>query len=273
MASAWREHGLDPDTIRERYLWVGRNEAAPTLSVGIAHGGAGAAVWIDALARGPQDAHLVAIRLPGRESRITEPLSMEVEPLGAETASTIASLLGERRLVLVGVCYGAAVAHAATRYLHEIFGIRPTAFIAVDCAFGSKGKPAALDMHDPAFTRYVRVERLLPDWVWSEPVLTEMLLEQLQADMSAHATYQWPERVTPAADSVIAVTGRRMDAATAAGWAGVADRIQVIDGGTYAHNMLVDDPVRLGQIINSVANDARDGMSRRKLSRTGGTRR
>lgn len=259
MANAPREHRSDPHAIRERYLWVGRNEAAPTLSVGIAHGGAGAAAWIDALARGPQDAHLVAIRLPGRESRITEPLPMEVEPLGAETASTIASLLGERRLVLAGVCYGAAVAHAAARYLHEIFGIRPTAFIAVDCAFGSKGEPAAPDIHDPAFTRYVRVERLLPDWVWSEPVLTEMLLEQLQADISAHATYQWPECVTPPADSVIAVTGRRMDAATAAGWAGVADRIQVMDGGTYAHNMLVDDPVRLGQIISSVANDARDG--------------
>lgn len=257
MANAPREDRCDPQTISERYLWVGRNDAAPTLSVGIAHGGAGAAVWIDALERGPQDAHLVAIRLPGRESRITEPLSMEVEPLGAETASTIASLLGERRLVLAGVCYGAAVAHAAARYLHEIFGIRPTAFIAVDCAFGSKGKPAALDIHDPAFVRYVRVEGLLPDWVWSEPVLTEMLLEQLQADMSAHATYQWPECVMPAADSVIAVTGRRMNAASAAGWAGVADRIQVIDGGAYAHNMLADDPVRLGQLISSVANDAR----------------
>src|SRR5271166_2665742 len=98
-----REPYADALDIRERYLWVARNESSPALSIAIGHGGAGAAAWPEIFPNGHGDANLAAIRLPGRESRIEEPPLYEIELLGAETASTIASLLGKRRLVIAGV--------------------------------------------------------------------------------------------------------------------------------------------------------------------------
>jgi surfactin synthase thioesterase subunit len=232
------------------------------LSVAVSHGGAGAAAWAEVLTRESPDANFVAIRLPGRESRVNEPLAYQVEPLGAETAATIMSLLGRRRLVLAGVCFGAAVVHAAAGQLAEHFGIRPAALVVVDSTFGPPSEPPPPpDLCDPAFERYIRSQGLLPDWVWTDPVLSAMLLSQLHADMSAHAAYQWPENGTPRADLVIVVTGRRVDARSAAHWRHVANQMRVIHGGSYPHNLLVDEPVRLGEIISNASAMAQNGVA------------
>ncbi|MFE2970297.1 thioesterase II family protein [Streptomyces sp. NPDC057428] len=115
----------DPDTASLRVLLV-------------PHSGAGAANARVLVPHLPPDWQLSAVRLPGRESRIREPVG-DLPGLAADVAATARALAGTAPLLVVGVCAGAVIALEAVRTLQDsdpglVAGLVTVSYWSVDHA-------------------------------------------------------------------------------------------------------------------------------------------
>lgn len=77
--------------------------------------GYGAAFWNPVSERLDERAELRAVRLPGRETRYTEPALRRLDRAAAEVAAVVWGEAGNLPVVLVGACSGALVAFEAAR--------------------------------------------------------------------------------------------------------------------------------------------------------------
>ncbi|WNM30388.1 alpha/beta fold hydrolase [Streptomyces sp. Li-HN-5-11] len=123
-----------------------------------------------------------AVRLPGRESRIDEPLLNELEPIVEEVVRGVRAL-GDRPVALFGLCSGALVAFEAARALGP-------GRVSLLAASQMPPAVAARVATEELASREGLAARYLPAELLAEPEMVELLIEVLEADIQAVSGYR-----------------------------------------------------------------------------------
>ncbi|MFE6101520.1 thioesterase II family protein [Streptomyces laurentii] len=144
--------------------------------------GAGAApfrVWASVFGTA---ATVYGVRLPGRESRLDEPLLEDVDSLVKSVVAGVESL-GDRPIVLFGHCSGALLAHEAARAL----GRRVTRLVVASQLPPAEAARTAADELDSESL----AERYLDEGVAHDSEMRAVALRILESDIRAVSGYQF----------------------------------------------------------------------------------
>lgn len=176
------------------------------------HVGAGAAVfrpWIEHL---PPDVELYAVRAPGRENRVTEPLATDGRALLESLAKDLEPLRGEP-FAVVGHCSGSVLAYQYARMLSADSGPQP-----LELVLSSAEGPAVRAIEDPPLhalagpallKRVIDYGGMAPA-VLEDPQLMAMYERILRADYQVVETLRYSPG--PALECPVTVLGGRHDA-------------------------------------------------------------
>ncbi|MDV9171316.1 alpha/beta fold hydrolase [Streptomyces sp. W16] len=162
----------------------------------IPYAGGGATMyrtWPDAL---PGDIEVLAVQLPGRESRFSEPPYRRMEPLAEDLVRAMTPLL-DVPYALVGYSMGAVIAHEVALRLRER-GTGPEALFV--CArrhpLMEPDFPVLEDTTGDEIWERLRDLGGMPKPVLDNPELRSVLLPQIRADLELNSSYRpGPERV------------------------------------------------------------------------------
>lgn len=174
-----------------------------------AHAGAGAADLREFAAQAPDWLDTAAVRLPGRERRIAEPLPQSLRAVVEEAAAAIAA---EWRphwpAFLFGQCAGGLIAFETARRLCAL-GLAPAGLIlsappSPDQDFAGAAQTAA----SADFAANMHAMGALPDAVMADPALLDVVLPALRADFALFEGYRNPADA-PLPLPVLAVAGDR----------------------------------------------------------------
>jgi len=128
-------------------------------------------------------ASVYGVRLPGRESRIDDPLVDDVDSLVKGIVADIAEL-GSRPIFLFGHCSGALLAYEAARALGpQVAGL----IVASQLPPAEAARTAAHELASPALLD----ERYLSNDLAGDPEMRAMALEILEADIRAVSGYRY----------------------------------------------------------------------------------
>jgi medium-chain acyl-[acyl-carrier-protein] hydrolase len=204
----------------------------------VPHVGAGGAAFNSWLDRLPAEVELCAVRLPGRENRLREPLLDDWHEVVASLETALTPLL-DRPFVLVGHCSGSVLAYELARRLTAA-GLPPEMLV-----LSSTDGPAVRRIDDPLhlLPRQELLRRVvefggMAREVLDDPDLMDMFERILRAD------YRVVERLEytpgPPLDVPITVVGGRHDgfvgAPGMAAWATETRRefsLHLLDAGHY----------------------------------------
>jgi medium-chain acyl-[acyl-carrier-protein] hydrolase len=203
------------------------------------HVGSGAAAFNSWLDQVPAGVELCAIRLPGRENRLQEPLMDDWRELAGGLEQAMVPLL-DVPFVLVGHCSGSVLAYELARRLRAAGAARPEMLVlssAEGPAVRRIDEPLHLLPRDELLRRVVNYGGMAPE-VLSDPDLMDMFERILRAD------YRVIERLEysagPPLDVPITVVGGRRDEfvspADMAAWAAETTRefsLHLLDAGHY----------------------------------------
>lgn len=221
----------------------------------VPHSGAGAANARVLQPHLPPDWQLAAARLPGRESRILQPVG-DLANLVADVTATARSLPGTAPLLVVGVCGGAVIALEAVRALQDsdpglVAGLVVVSYWSVD--HPPRTTRLLPDSDDPAeLAAAIGDFGYLPDHVETQD-LADTYLPPIVADMRAVQDFHsGPDPVLTAPLLVVSGTDdplcppERVD-----GWAPFAKRTRQtrVEGG--GHMLLLERPAELVDAIAS----------------------
>ena len=233
--------GADPDTASWRVLLV-------------PHSGAGASNARVLSPYLPPDWLLAAARLPGRESRIREPVG-DLASLAADVAATARALPGTAPLLVVGVCAGAVIALEAARTLQDtdpklVAGLVTVSYWSVDRPpHTTRLLPDGDDAEE--LMAAVRGFGYVPQHV-AEEDMARTYLPLIVADMRAVQDHRsGPDPVLTA--PLLVVSGHEdplCPPERVAGWGPFAERTRQarIPGG---HMLLVERPAELVETITA----------------------
>lgn len=172
------------------------------------HAGGAAHFFRPWAARLAADVELVAVQLPGRWSRASEALAVNIAHLLPALAQGLAPVL-DKPCVLFGHSLGALLAYALTRQLqmtglagprHVVVSAYPAPHLITDAG-------RLLDKSDQALVAELRNRyQGLPPEVLAAPELLALMLPVLRADLSLAATYHHAPG-PPLACPILAVGG------------------------------------------------------------------
>ena len=172
------------------------------------HAGGGAGVYHDLAKALPPSVELIAVRLPGRESRIAEPLPGDLRQVVVEVADALAGL-GERPTAVFGHSMGAL---AAFELCHEL--VRRGGAGARHLVAAAHQAPRAVVDEDPihgladdAFLERLNQLGGLPEAFIRHAELRELLLPSLRADVRLAETHTVAPNATKLAIPVSAYGG------------------------------------------------------------------
>ncbi|MBX7266532.1 thioesterase [Micromonospora sp. Llam7] len=210
-----------------RWLARPRKVADPRLRlICVPHIGAGGAAFNSWVERLPADVELCAVRFPGRENRLGEPL---VDDLGALVDGLLPALapLLDRPFVLLGHCSGSVIAFELARRLRAGGGATPAMLVVSSSEAPRLRPPSELHLlgREELLRRVVEFGGM-PKEVLDDPDLLPLLERIFRAD------YRVVERVryepAPPLDVPITVIGGRRDgfvrAADMAAWSAETTR-------------------------------------------------
>ena len=206
----------------------------------VPHAGRGASLFFPWRRLLPDWLELVAVQLPGRESRITEPLlpaiDMIVEALAAEIRPRL-----DLPYALFGHSMGALICFELARALRRAGAPPPAAVI-----LSGRRPPMIPDPHPPLHTlsddRFIEEVRTrydgIPRLLMEEPEFRRILLPILRADIAAIANHVCCVEA-PLAVPLILYTGQNdphASPAVMAGWSALstrAERVKAFPGGHF----------------------------------------
>ncbi|GLW73269.1 thioesterase [Kitasatospora phosalacinea] len=173
----------------------GADPAAAALRVLLVpHAGAGASSGLAFAGHAPADWLVATVRLPGRESRIREPVP-ELPGLVEEVAAAAAALPGTAPLVVVGVCSGAVIALEAVRALQRDGGVPVAGLVVVSqWAVTERPDPGRRTLRDtedvPEVLALLEGFGGVPDALAADPEMLRLLLPGLVGDLRAVEDYR-----------------------------------------------------------------------------------
>lgn len=195
--------------------WIARQRPAKPGAVPlvcIAHAGGGAATfrgWGDEL---PDTVDLIALRLPGRESRLREEPLRKMDALVPAIQAGCADLLAQP-CALFGYCSGALVAFELARALQRAG--RPPCHLFV-CACPAPAHvvrdSAVHRLTGGALTEHLRALGIMPPTVLDDPDLMALFEPAVRADYEVFETA--PYHTASALDLPITVFGGDLDPST-----------------------------------------------------------
>ncbi|MEU2494307.1 alpha/beta fold hydrolase [Streptomyces sp. NPDC007883] len=204
-------------------------------------GGSAAAFhgWGDVL---PPAVEPWALRLPGRDARIREPLGTDLRAVAAEAAEALAGLLGDEPFALFGHSLGAWLAYEITHELGRKWDLQP-ALLAVSAsnAPSVRRRPRTsvhrlpdLEFLEALDSRYGAI----PPVIREDSQLRAVYLPVLRADVTMLETYEFPAgRLLPC--PVLAYGGtedRETSAEGLAAWGaltGAGSGVTLLPGGHF----------------------------------------
>jgi medium-chain acyl-[acyl-carrier-protein] hydrolase len=147
------------------------------------YAGGGASIfrrWPESL---PNFVELVAVQLPGRESRIGEPPIGEMAPLLTTLGKEIRPLC-DRPFAFFGHSMGSLIAFELARSLEQKHGVRPLHLYASGhrAPHLPDPDPPVSGLPEPEFIAELRRVKGTPEEVLAHPELMELLLPLLRAD-------------------------------------------------------------------------------------------
>ncbi|WP_247877087.1 thioesterase II family protein [Azospirillum brasilense] len=157
------------------------------------YAGAGAAIFRDWAPDAGPEAELMAVRLPGRESRIGEPPLNRVQD-AVPALLTALEPLEDRPLVLFGHSLGATLAYATARAL--VAQGRPPALLAVSGRrppHAPSRRPSTRALDDAAFRARLAALGGTPPEVLACDDLMELMLPTLRADFAMSDAFLEPD--------------------------------------------------------------------------------
>jgi medium-chain acyl-[acyl-carrier-protein] hydrolase len=168
--------------------------------------GGGASGYRDWPAHLPDDVEVVAVQLPGRESRLGEPPVTSMEPLVAGLAAGVRGQL-DRPFALFGHSMGALIAFELARRLRSM-GREPVRLLVSGARPPHLPSRRARDRHtlpDQEFVATVRELGGMPPEVLDSPDLLDLVLPALRGDFALVEGYAW--RAGPALHCPISAFG------------------------------------------------------------------
>lgn len=209
---------------RAESRWVRRvARPAPRMRlVCLPHAGAGASVFRPWPALLPVGIEVLALQLPGREERISDPVPPTVEQLAVACAIALWPFT-DVPLGLYGHCAGALLAHQIAHVLRDRYDTEP-AHLVVAAHAPPDREPPAEPLHtlpDDEFVAALRSSGGAPDALLRSGDLLKFLLPAIRADFALFETYRAAPR-PPLACPITAVRGSCdgvVGAADCAGWA------------------------------------------------------
>lgn len=174
--------------------WLSRPRPEPSAPLRLwcfPYAGAGAAVWHPWAAPLAETADLVAIRLPGRESRLMETPATRIGPLADALATEIAPYSHEP-YALCGHSLGALLAHETARRLRAAGRPSPVALIAsgARAPHCPRTEPDLHGLPDDAFIDQVDQRyQGIPKELLANREFLELFLPALRGDLEIFETY------------------------------------------------------------------------------------
>ena len=191
---------MDIDVRREDIIdaWVVRPKPQPRSRLRLfcfPYVGGGAVVyhkWPEWL---PAEIEMCAIRLPGRESRITEPPFTRVRPAVQELAQVLRPLL-DKPYAFFGHSMGAVIAFELARRLRRERHETPVRLLVSGCYpphLLTPGLKKTTALTDDEFIQTLREYNGLPEEILQESELMQLFLPMLRADFEMFETYACTE--------------------------------------------------------------------------------
>lgn len=203
------------------------------------YAGAGAAVFRDWASDIGPDTDLLAVRLPGRESRIGEPPLRRAEDAVPAILTALKPLTDHRPVILFGHSLGAALAYATARAL--VARGHPPALLAVSgrrAPHLPSWRPPIQGLDDAAFRARLAALGGTPPEVLACSDLMELMLPMLRADFAMSDAFLEPDP-PPLPVPILAFAGAEDTEATVeevAGWerlAGAGFTLRTLPGGHF----------------------------------------
>lgn len=195
-----------------------------------------------------------AVRLPGRESRVGEPLETVMADLADKLAGELADHAGDRPVVLYGHCAGSTLAYEVARRLGPG---RVQALVASSHpAPGSTRREPTWALPRPEFLQQVVRDGYLPEQLLANEELLDIVEPALRADyelLEAHELKLYESGTAePVAVPTVAVYGREdhtLRPAQAEAWSALTTgpfRVVALPGG---HDLPGSNPAGLAAVI------------------------
>lgn len=138
---------------------------------------------------------VLAVRLPGREARMSEPALTRIEDVVAQVAAAMLPYL-DRPFAIFGHSLGGLVAYELSHYLREQGLPLPSCLMV--SAFRAPNRPKLRrDIHQlpsSEFLRELQDYGGLPEPVLNSPELLNLILPTLRADFTVLETWRYRER-------------------------------------------------------------------------------
>jgi medium-chain acyl-[acyl-carrier-protein] hydrolase len=129
------------------------------------------------------------VQLPGRDSRITEPLCTEINQLVRDMGQALAPYLN-KPFALFGHSMGALIAFELARYVRKEYSAQPLhLFASGRCSPQITNEPFDLKQFDSELPEMLRRGNGTPEEVLEDPELMELVLPVLRSDWTLCKSY------------------------------------------------------------------------------------
>jgi medium-chain acyl-[acyl-carrier-protein] hydrolase len=147
-------------------------------------------LWPDAF---PANVSVCSVHLPGREYRLREPLFVRMESL-IEALVPVIGHFSDKPFALYGHSLGGLVAYELARALRRQGLQQPECLLVSGRrAPQSTPRPSIYQLPEAAFLQVVRRFDGIPEMVWRDRELMDMVLPVLRADFTILDTYRYAE--------------------------------------------------------------------------------
>jgi len=207
-----------------RAVWLSQPQPRPNAAlrlICLPHAGGGAASFYPLASLLPESIEMLAVQLPGRETRLSEPPFRRMEPLIEALMSGIRDTLAQP-FAFFGHSMGALVSFELSRALRR-HGLPLPQSIVVSGRRAptiANTEPPLHRLSDPDFINALSIRYDgIPEAISNEPDLMALFIPILKADFATFETHV--HRHEPPLECSLAMYGGRSDPQTAhmAGWA------------------------------------------------------